>query len=58
MTTDVGFDPSTLEFHPNIEKAVLAYDEDHKELYISTDFGENWQKIGTLCLILSCPGPD
>ena len=47
-TTNVQFDPSILEFHPLLEETVLAYDEDHKELYVSNDFGETWMEIGML----------
>ncbi|KAI6649067.1 VPS10 domain-containing receptor SorCS1-like [Oopsacas minuta] len=45
--TDVSFDPKTLTFHPSIEEAVIAYDSEHMELYISSDFGATWTQIDT-----------
>ena len=42
----LNFDPSSLDFHPSLENSVLAFDEEHKELFVSDDFGESWDMIG------------
>ena len=53
LTTEVDFDPGSLLFHPTIVEVVLAYDEEHGDLYVSSDFGANWNRISEFILTFS-----
>lgn len=48
LVTNVNFDPETLLFHPNITEVVLAYDSEHSDLYVSSNFGADWESLSGL----------